>query len=335
MTQLSVRPRRGFTLIELLVVIAIIAILVAILLPAVQQAREAARRSTCKNNLKQIGLGMHNYHDINNQLPPAAIHMTSPGNPPESGRDANWGITWVISIMPQVEANNLFELYNSNLVARTGDANNANNLVTRQQLTFMKCPSHPDVNTRLNQDFDGFAKGNYAANLGAGTALERDSFTNIQQKGPFHVTRMYGARFRDVTDGLTNTVMVSELVAVDSGGDDRGAWGWSTGPTFSGRTDCDQDDNFTIMTPNTKLSTDCTHYAWNRANESDFNRNNNPDRGTSSDIGRGGNAARSYHAGGVQAVLVDGSVRFFGENIDQITWTNLLAIQDGNVLGEF
>ncbi|MDQ3331585.1 MAG: DUF1559 domain-containing protein, partial [Planctomycetota bacterium] len=95
------RPRRGFTLIELLVVIAIIAVLIALLLPAVQQAREAARRAQCQNNLKQIGLALHNYHDVSNQFPMAFIRASTVAN------TEGWG--WGAMILPQLEQGNLFD----------------------------------------------------------------------------------------------------------------------------------------------------------------------------------------------------------------------------------
>ena len=96
-----VRLRRGFTLIELLVVIAIIAVLIALLLPAVQQAREAARRSQCQNNLKQVGLALHNYHDIHNQFPMAFIRAS------DVARTEGWG--WGAMILPQLEQGNLYD----------------------------------------------------------------------------------------------------------------------------------------------------------------------------------------------------------------------------------
>src|SRR5947209_5924470 len=92
------KPRLGFTLIELLVVIAIIAVLIALLLPAVQAAREAARRSQCVNNLKQVGLGMHNYHDVNGSLPPGV-------------KSCCWG-TWLVFMLPQLEQQPLFNAWN-------------------------------------------------------------------------------------------------------------------------------------------------------------------------------------------------------------------------------
>ncbi len=318
--------RSAFTLIELLVVIAIIAILVALLLPAVQQAREAARRSSCKNNLKQIGLALHNYHDAHRQFPPAAIHMTA-STAPESCRDANWGATWVLMLFPYMEQGALYDLYDFETRARDGNATTGNNQVTRRRVSSLMCPSAPSNWSMLTQDFNGFEKITYGANVGAGYLLQRSHFNNSTFKGPFSVVGMYGAKFRDITDGTSNVILMSEIVTGIGTGDDKGAWGWCSGPTFSGRRGNGGD---TILTPNTTRVTDASHYASNNNSDPEFNRRNNPDAGANSGV-----AARSYHQGGVQATLGDGTVRFISENIDQDTWTRLLAIQDNQVLGEF
>ena len=319
--------RRGFTLIELLVVIAIIAILIALLLPAVQQAREAARRSTCKNNLKQIGLALHNYHSTFNRLPPGAVWQGNGGlggPAPENGRDAGWGATWVVMLLPYADQAPLYAQYNSSLVARSTNAS-ASTSPLQQQLPFINCPSHPEVLTLLNQDFNGFAKGTYAGNAGAGRMLRLADYNNTTYRGPFSAVGQYGASFRDVTDGQSNAVMVAEIVKVNSGGDDRGAWGWCTGPLFSG-----QGNGGVAMGPNSTQLMDSSPYSWNNTSNNNFNLRSNPDAGNDSGV-----AARSYHTGGVQTVLMDGSVRFVSENINLLTWQHLLGIQDGNVLGEF
>lgn len=318
--------RRAFTLIELLVVIAIIAILVALLLPAVQQAREAARRSSCKNNLKQLGLAMHNYHDVHKQFPPAAINLTQ--NPaPENCRHADWGATWILMALPFIEQGALYDQYNFEQVARNGNATSGNNQVTRRRLEAILCPSHPTNSSLLTQDFTGFEKGNYGVNVGSGYLLERDHF-NSSRRGPFSVVGMYGAKFRDITDGTSNSILISEIVTGTGGGDDKGAWGWCSGPTFNGSSGCD--GSVMNLTPNTTRKRDCSHYASNNTNDNNFNRQNSPDAAAN-----GGVASRSYHSGGVQSALGDGTVRFISENIDETIWTNLLAIQDGNVIGEF
>lgn len=322
----SPRRRSGFTLIELLVVIAIIAILIALLLPAVQQAREAARRTQCKNHLKQIGLALHNYHDTFNQLPPGAVNVTSNVLADrENGRHAGWSGTWVIAIFPYLDQAPLYNLYNFSLPARNGNATTGNNQVTRQNLSALSCPSHPQIRDLLNQDFDGFAKGNYAANVGAGRMLNDSEAGNPQFRGPFSVVRQFGANFRDMTDGTSNVILTSEIVKVANGGDDRGAWGWSTGPTFSGR-----GFNSAVLTPNSKTVVDSSPYSSNDTTNSFFNWRSNPDNNNNSGV-----AARSFHTGGVHATFGDGTVRFLGENIDQTTYLRLLSMSDGNVVGEF
>lgn len=322
----GLRKPVGFTLVELLVVIAIIGILIALLLPAVQAAREAARRSQCTNNLKQLALGLHNYESSYGTFPPAAIWMGGT-TAPEDARNANWGATWVVMVLPFIEQKPLADQYDSRLLARTGNATTGNNMVTRTQIPALLCPTHPLVTSRLTQDFDGFAKGNYAACVGAGRYLNRTDFNNSQLKGAFSVVGQYGAKLRDVTDGTSNVVMLSEICVVDSGGDDRGAWGWSAGPTFSGRANC---GGARILTPNTNRYMDCSHYAANNGGDSKFNLRNDPDAAN-----EGGVAARSFHAGGVNAALVDGSVRFLSETIDETNYFYLLAIGDGNPLKEF
>jgi len=325
---------RGFTLIELLVVIAIIAILVALLLPAVQQAREAARRSSCKNNLKQLGLAIHNYHDTHNQFPPGGINMVeTPGTETQNGRNANWGATWVLLILPYIEQSAMYDLYNFNQIARNGNATTGNNRVTRMRIESMFCPSQPRDHVLSSQDFTGFEKAHYAVNVGAGYTTNFSHFGNSLYKGPFSVVGMYGAKFRDITDGTSNTIVFSEIMTAAGGSDDKGAWGWAFGPTFSGRNGV---GSMIIMTPNTTARTDCSPYASNNTSHTIFGRRNNPDcTGTSGNGILGGVAARSFHKGGVQATFADGTVRFISDNLNADIWSNLLAMQDGNVIGEF
>jgi len=337
--------RQGFTLIELLVVIAIIAILIALLLPAVQQAREAARRSQCKNNLKQFGLAMHNYHDVFNQFPPGAVYQsaTPVSSPPENGRDANWGATWAIFLLPYADQAALYNQYDFNRNARQQVAGAGQNL-QRAYLAMFNCPSHPAVNSRLNQDYDGFAKGTYAANATSRHYFETDDFRNAATRGPISAIGQWGANVRDILDGTTNSVLLSEIVKVDNGGDDRGAWAWASGTLFCGRATPSYNmsgstpvANTTsqILTPNSKIYSDSSAYASNSKITDNSGvptwQYNDLDKGD----GTGGTGARSLHTGGVQATLCDGSVRFISENIDDATWTNLLSIADGNLIGEY
>jgi prepilin-type N-terminal cleavage/methylation domain-containing protein/prepilin-type processing-associated H-X9-DG protein len=327
----SRRPA-GFTLVELLVVIAIIGILIALLLPAVQAAREAARRAQCTNNLKQLALGLHNYESSYQSFPPGAVYLGTTNLTTSTGqicRDGNWGATWVVMVLPFIEQKPLADQYKPGMLARTGNATTANNIVTRTLLPALLCPTHPAVTTRFSQDFDGFAKGNYAGCAGGGQMVNYSHFTSAQYKGVFSVVGQYGARLRDITDGTSNVVMLSEICTLENGsaGDDRGAWGWCSGPIFSGQASC---SGTRIFTPNTTQYMDCSQYAANNTGESKFNLRNDPDGGTGAGVG-----ARSFHAGGVNAALADGSVRFISDTVDQTNYLNLLSIGDGNPLKEF
>ena len=124
---MRLRPRRGFTLVELLVVIAIIGILVALLLPAVQAAREAARRMSCSNNIKQIGLAMHNYHDVHKKFPYAQLYYGIHDGDPTSNNGGT-GFGWSYFILPFVEQENLYDRFDQNQVI--GDTANSNNGTT-------------------------------------------------------------------------------------------------------------------------------------------------------------------------------------------------------------
>ena len=161
------RSRLGFTLVELLVVIAIIGILVGLLLPAVQAAREAARRMQCSNNLKQLGLAMHNYHDAYNRFPMSATAKRDvTGLNPTSYRDLGWSTTWTMAILPYIEQGNLWNRWDSAL----GLADTATQLaVVRTNLIAMQCPTDPMADgAALTLGVIAFARGNYGANHGGG-----------------------------------------------------------------------------------------------------------------------------------------------------------------------
>ena len=211
--------KRGFTLIELLVVIAIIAILVALLLPAVQQAREAARRTQCKNNLKQIGLALHNYHDIHRAFPPGRTRNTY------SGIVSAWytgNIAWLPRILPQIEQGNIFQTIDWDLGRGTsgtdghGGVNGANPTGARRQIIpAFRCPSDPGsgrvpwvtqagVAVTGATPNAGYASTNYVAAVGDATRL------NANPPGLFgQNTRR---QMRDISDGTSNTLIVSETV---------------------------------------------------------------------------------------------------------------------------
>lgn len=184
---------RGFTLIELLVVIAIIAVLVAILLPAVQQAREAARKSQCSNNIKQIGLAIHSYAETHSVLPPGEL--------------TNSQIAWSTMVLPQME---YAGLYNS--ILATGAFNSRWDQIPAMTTTgatplgktvvpVYNCPS--DNMAGINKDLFDYGKSNY---MGAYTAYH--AATNTDRKATFHENS--SVQFRDFTDGTSNTIIVAE-----------------------------------------------------------------------------------------------------------------------------
>jgi prepilin-type N-terminal cleavage/methylation domain-containing protein/prepilin-type processing-associated H-X9-DG protein len=327
------RRERGFTLIELLVVIAIIAILVALLLPAVQQAREAARRTQCKSNLKQLGLALHNYHDQANTLPPGWI--AGQGGP------TRWG--WGTFVLPQLDQaplyNSLSSVMGMDVAGNSAIGFNAVMSTLPQPgplqtpLEVFRCASDvgsPVVETPLANGYmimmppmavtTRYGRSNYAGVMGA----------DIDWMMLMPMARSEGAfgansrrRFRDFTDGMSNSFLVGE----------RGSPGASNGMYTGGDTfwsgvgcasmpqgvalhlgDCAMDHklNLKVATPPTDMSV--TPYS-----------------------GFG-----SFHTGGAHFLMGDGSVRFISENIATgmpgmagSTYQNLAAIRDNQVLGEF
>lgn len=188
-SRLSVRTsktKNGFTLVELLVVIAIIGILVALLLPAVQAAREAARRTQCTNNLKQIGLAIHSYHDTYGNLPPAFNNFH-----PLGSDDVRWG--WATYILPFIEENILFDLLDiENQTGLTPTAENG----LQTQLSAYRCPSDdgPDLNPNFKRSGAELATSNYIISEGIAGFVDK------------HNTY----RFAQITDGTSNTMLVGE-----------------------------------------------------------------------------------------------------------------------------
>lgn len=304
---ISRRRQVGFTLIELLVVIAIIAVLIALLLPAVQQAREAARRTQCKNNLKQIGLALHNYHDTHNTLPPGAIQIFT-GNLQNEA-------SWISMILPGIDQTPLFNRANfSSCFGCNGGPGNPAWEISSPSISTMLCPS--DVDAELVAF--AYRRGNYAANTGIG-ALHSVSDPNDPTRtaiGPF--TMNSSKRFRDFLDGTSNTIVVAELLKVP-GQDFRGVMHYPEGPLYQH----DQTPNSSV--PDQFRSGYC------------INITRVPCVGV-----YGGYSdraivigARSLHTGGVQVALADGSVRFISNNVDRLTWQHLGTPSGGEVLGEF
>jgi len=301
-------------LIELLVVIAIIAVLIALLLPAVQQAREAARRSQCKNNLKQIGLALHNYHDSHLLFPPGAIQQFVGGSKNEA--------TWVAMCLPYLDQGPLYNTIDFNQCF--GCVTNSSSplyLVASTFLPVMRCPSEPQVG--LVGPSIPYARGTYAANSGLGPlhSLE-DPHDATRVPG---VTYTYGpftmnsrTRIGDIRDGTSNTIAVSELRNAE-GADFRGVMHYPEGSLYqhdrtpNTSTPDDFRTGLCVSTPEAPCIGVYTAY------------NNRAIILTS----------RSGHTGGIQTLLLDGSVRFVSENINLQTWQALGTIRKGEVIGEF
>ena len=188
--------RRGFTLIELLVVIAIIAVLIALLLPAVQQAREAARRTQCRNNMHQLGLALHNYHDAHSCFPPAAVCSVD---------GSNWWwpeIGWGVMLLPYIDESALYNAFNCSLGNRSG----ANSTVSFSQLAQLLCPS----SSTAGQTYAGVGSyTTYQASLGP--EPQNTGNPGVGRRGM--MWRNSRVRIRDVRDGTSQTVLMGECVA--------------------------------------------------------------------------------------------------------------------------
>jgi prepilin-type N-terminal cleavage/methylation domain-containing protein/prepilin-type processing-associated H-X9-DG protein len=341
--------RRGFTLIELLVVIAIIAILIALLLPAVQQAREAARRSDCKNRLKQLGLALHNYLDSHGAFPPGTVNPIDQGatctdpNGHNGNGTAGIGAPWICQLLPQLEQSAMYDQVQKIISERpevvdwfgNGTYTSQGILVGSQHFAAMECPSHPGIDEKLKNGtgMEDLARGNYAACFGAG-GYGRNYTDNRAVGGIFGINSRY--KVRDVTDGTSNTIAFSELrfrTAVFTGPgesaspiteDTRGTWAYGImgGNIFS-----------TQIGPNS-IAPDgvwgcrnspadgmpCTQIGGSACSASNLQ----------SYVG-----ARSYHPGGVQVCMTDGSVRFVSENINLLIWQALGTRGGKEVIGEF
>ncbi|WP_417392566.1 DUF1559 domain-containing protein [Gimesia sp.] len=303
------RKRRAFTLIELLVVIAIIAILIALLLPAVQQAREAARRTQCKNNLKQIGLAVHNYADVYSCLPNAncSIGVTSGGS-------------LFVSILPFIDQSNAYNLFDFAL----GNSDPYNVAVTSQQLPFYLCPTSPMRRAVPScSDDRGRAPGHYAV---CGGTLDYNIYWTPSSGDPLPIqdgaivytqSTVGKIRFRDITDGTSNTLLVGET-----------AYNLPDYKFTSPSSSCNGQSrySFTYWSNPYPGSTVCF-------TDVDFNPHDIADDSVFDSNWR--KSFRSDHTGGVQFVLVDGSVRFISENIDSALLDALATRNGGEVIGDF
>src|SRR5262245_31372656 len=227
----GISRRSGFTLIELLVVIAIIAILIGLLLPAIQKIREAANRIKCQNNLKQIGLGLHNYQTQTGYFPPGAITNSTAAGPARTREKL--GITtptnhgWAVFLLPYIEQDNLYRLYNFNAHRYAA----ANKQVRETPLSIMVCPSTPGGSNRFNEKtISGLpvraAAGDYAPDNAYGPALEGLGLVDVavNRDGVLEVNDVWS--IAEIRDGTSNTSVIAE----DAGRPDRWRAGRLTNP---------------------------------------------------------------------------------------------------------
>jgi prepilin-type N-terminal cleavage/methylation domain-containing protein/prepilin-type processing-associated H-X9-DG protein len=305
------QKKSGFTLIELLVVIAIIAILIALLLPAVQQAREAARRSQCKNNMKQLGLAMHNYHDVMGNFPIASM-----GSRATLITDNNQsGNVWMRYIMPYIDQANMYNKWDETRQYAQG----GNTALIRTVVPTLLCPSDSATKTWNNTP-----NYNYAVNLGNTTVQSTNPFNGVSYKGgPFKwsnsSTTGYSYKIRDIVDGTSNTILLGEIRQGQNGQDLRGLIWYVPHVGFTSH-----------YPPNTSVPDNLSSGFCVAANSAI----GLPCQGTSSSAPLNF-SARSMHTGGVHVTMCDGSVRFASENIDIGTWRALSTRYGNETIGEW
>jgi prepilin-type N-terminal cleavage/methylation domain-containing protein/prepilin-type processing-associated H-X9-DG protein len=312
---------RGFTLIELLVVIAIIAVLIALLLPAVQSAREAARRMQCSNNLKQLGLAMHNYHQVIGTFPIGVLGVRSPNHYPAAG-DPTGAInrrTWAFMILPFIEQSAMYGAVNFSLPYNppTGAANNT---VSESLIATFLCPDDPTTN---QIDQNNRREGNYVVNWGNAYWAQNivAGSSPVPFLGaPFSMDNSFGVQY--IIDGTSNTLLMAEILI------------GQTQPTnlYEHRGDIYNDDYNcamfnTFTTPNSTtpdaIANGYCRYPYNL---------NPPCTGTTGGSQNSYNASRSRHPGGVNALFADGSVRFFKNTINVSVWQALGSTKGGEVI---
>jgi len=335
------KVRRAFTLIELLVVIAIIAILIGLLLPAVQKIREAANRMKCTNNIKQIGLALHNYNDVNGTLPPGVyVRLINPGAIAWNDEN-NIGPNWAVLILPFIEQDNLYNTVSTSVMNYSTWALGTGTVVNDQGwrairaniIPIYRCPSEPFgtvLGTRATGAAPagtGWARGNYGANFGPGGG-GLNGFTSSShndgglQPGPLTASGVFGTNQSlsvaglSVLDGTSNTVMINHLRAGPVAGDMRGTWAF-------GLPGCSLTANHAVgdcYTPN------------DTGDNSDdvlgcVNRKDIAMGCWGSGYGQG--QARASHSGGVNTGMGDGSVRFVRNTVSQRTWFLMNSASDG------
>jgi prepilin-type N-terminal cleavage/methylation domain-containing protein len=338
--------RSGFTLIELLVVIAIIAVLIALLLPAVQQAREAARRTQCINNMKQLGLAVHNFHDTFRKMPPSV--MMHPSVTDISDYNQNFGPNWAVMILPYIDQANPYNQVSGSLKNYMVNGDATWRSVRSQRIPAFLCPSDAGAaDVALGVLGGNWARGNYGANAGPGMHWGGGSVGVAEFSGgewkdhdpngfsseyyPSWTAGMSGGgvftvngqnTLASVSDGTSNTILFDELRIGWNSNDIRGTWALGqAGASISA-------GNGRIDTPSPNISL---------SGYDDIQGcQDNPSIGMGC---CGCNSwqvtAKSKHTGCVLVCLSDGAVRIISNSISQRTWFMLHSRDDNQPLGEF
>ncbi|TWU20702.1 Type II secretion system protein G precursor [Novipirellula galeiformis] len=327
---MSRRSKTGFTLVELLVVIAIIGVLVGLLLPAVQAAREAARRMSCSNNMKQLGLALHNYHDTHQKFPPSGVasgSMTGGTAKPALGQTRNHR-GWTM-LLPFIEQAALYESFDFSVASsgcvyggggntidgpKPGEAGNANDIAVSTSVPAFLCPSDPNPTH--------YTAGHSAYSISDGTTTRQGAFTNYDFSVNYFYSStgkwsdlslstrsMFGmndqSRMRDVLDGTSNSIAIAETLRNTRNGESA-TWGYNKwvghGVSVSYFGINHKTDASTPLLPY-RLATYMT--------------------------------SGSLHPGGAQYTFGDGSVHFLTDSIDIVTLRRLDYIADGQVVPEY
>jgi prepilin-type N-terminal cleavage/methylation domain-containing protein/prepilin-type processing-associated H-X9-DG protein len=324
MSPASPRSRRGFTLIELLVVIAIIAILIGLLLPAVQKVRDAAARMSCQNKLKQLGLALHNFHDAFGKLPPGAQGSVFPNPNPAGNTTTIVGTSWIVFVLPQIEQENVYRLYDFSQAYNSV----SNGVVGSNVIQSLYCPAGPDPKKYLdpNSNVTTNPSTHYYGIMGPGgpsdnfqlvingrtytyrlgSAASNGAWSGhgmlshyVETTGSISTNRR--VKFPEVTDGLSNTLMLGEI---------------------------------SVTLPSTQTN---QYRSWIRGNNGGSGTTKNITYPINSTFYNGSNnfndiSMGSNHTGGCNFTMGDGSVRFINQSIDLLLLQASASMDSGEVV---